>query len=62
MDEKKNRTVTSWVFLYAALFAAVFASQSGATTPPDAGALSPVILQGEPPALKINAVVRRSDI
>lgn len=63
MDARKRKKVTSWIFVYAALIAAVvFASQSGATAPRELSALSPVILGGDAPALRVESVVRRSDI
>jgi len=63
MDAKKGKGVTSWIFVYAVLIAAVvFAAQSGAATTKKPTNLSPVILGGEAPTLKLDAVVRRSDI
>jgi hypothetical protein len=63
MNARRTKTITSWIFVYAALFAAVvLTSRSAATVPPDIHALSPVILNADPPALRIDAVMRRSDI
>jgi len=63
MAGKRRKKITSWIFVYTALVAAViFASQSGTAAPRDVADLSPVILGSDAPALAIESIVRRSDL
>ena len=63
MDTRRNKTIASWFFVYAALFAAVvLVGHSATTPPPDVRVLSPVILSDDAPALRVEAIVQRSDI
>ena len=58
-----SKTIKSWIIIYAGFMAAiVFAETGTAMTLPEAGDLSPVLMQADAPVLKIEAVVRRSDI
>ena len=58
-----SKTIKSWIIIYAGFMAAiVFAETGTAMTLPEPGDLSPVLMQAEAPVLKIEAVVRRSDI
>ena len=58
-----SKTIKLWIIIYAGFMAAiVFAETDTAMTLPGAGDLSPVLIQADAPVLRIEAVVRRSDI
>ena len=58
-----SNTIKSWIIIYAGFMAAiVFAETGTAMTLPEPGDLSPVLMQADAPVLRIEAVVRRSDI
>ena len=58
-----SKTIKSWIIIYAGFMAAIVVAENGiAQTLPEPGELSPVLIQADAPALKIESVVRRSDI
>ena len=58
-----SRTIKSWIIIYAGFMAVIVFAESGtAMTLPEPGDLSPVLMQADAPVLRIEAVVRRSDI
>lgn len=63
MIDTKHKKLNSWLFVYATMIVAVvFATRSGAVAPHSEGALSPVVIDGEAPLLKVNPVVGRADL
>lgn len=63
MTDKKQKKSKSWLIVYAAMAAAViFATQSDAVESPDRNALSPVMIDGEAPLLRVDSIVRRADL
>lgn len=63
MAGKKRNSITSWIFVYALLVAAVvFTGQSAAVVPPESGTVSPVVLGGSAPLLTVTSITNRSDI
>ncbi|MGB5511792.1 MAG: hypothetical protein WBM87_08805 [Woeseiaceae bacterium] len=58
-----SKTIKTWIVIYAGFMAAiVFAENGTAMTLPEPADVSPVVMQAAAPVLKIEAVVRRSDI
>ena len=58
-----SKSNKSWIIVYAGFMAAiVFAEHGIAMTASELDELSPVLIQADAPALKIESVVRRSDI
>lgn len=58
-----SRSIKLWIVIYVGFMASiVFAENGTAVTLPEPGDLSPVLMQADAPVLRIEAVVRRSDI
>jgi hypothetical protein len=58
-----SKSIKSWIVFYAGFIAAIAFAETGiAMTPPELNNWSPVIVQADAPALKVEPVVRRSDI
>jgi len=58
-----SRSIKSWIVLYVGFMAAIVFAENGiAKTLPKPGDVSPVLVQAEASALKIESVVRRADI
>ena len=63
MTQKKRKSLSSWLIVYALMSVAViFATQSRALTPQDRGDLSPVKIDGVAPLLIVDPVVNRADL
>ncbi len=63
MLREGSKSIKSWIVVYAGFMAAiVFAERGIAMTAPALDELSPVLIQADVPALKIESLVRRSDI
>ena len=58
-----SKSIKSWVVFYTGFLAAIVFAEAGiAKSPPELNDWSPVVIQADAPALKIEPVVRRSDI
>ena len=63
MSRRGRKTVTSWVFVYVGLFAAaVLVAQTGSAASRNTASLSPVVIDGDAPALAVDSFIGRSDI
>lgn len=58
-----SKSIKSWIVVYAGFMAAIVFAEHGIAMAPSAlNEWSPVTIQADAPALKIEPVVRRSDI
>ncbi len=63
MNYRGRKRVASWLLVYVGFAAAVvFAAQTGSAAARNTASLSPVVLDGQAPALTIDSLMKRSDI
>lgn len=63
MSPRGKKRLASWIFVHVGLIAAaVLAAQTGSAASRNTVSLSPVVIEGEAPALTINSFMKRSDI
>ncbi len=63
MSRRGKKSLSSWIFVYVGLFAAVvLVAQTGPAAAQQTVSLSPVVIDSDAPALTVDSLIRRSDI